>query len=103
VQITSNGRFLFAVNTAVPSISRYAIAPSGTLRLLGSTPFSGSGAAGFGPEDAGLTPQGTSLFVVDSKAAQVSAFGVRGGSLTPLAAGRTTLPKGSAPFGIVTN
>jgi 6-phosphogluconolactonase len=103
VEISANGRFLFAVNTAVPSVSRYAIAGDGTLHLLGSTPFPGAGAAGFGPQDARLTPQGTTLWIVDSKAAQLSAFGVGGGSLTPLAAGTTTLPKGSAPFGIVTN
>jgi 6-phosphogluconolactonase len=103
VEISANGRFLFAVNTAVPSVSRYAIAGDGTLHLLGSTPFAGAGADGFGPQDARLTPQGTTLWVVDSKTAQLSAFGVRGGSLTALAAGQTTLPKGSAPFGIVTD
>jgi 6-phosphogluconolactonase len=103
VQISANGRFLFAVNTAVPSVSRYAIADDGALHLLGSTPFPGAGASGFGPQDARLTPQGTTLWVVDSKTAQLSAFGVRGGSLTPLAAGQTALPTGSAPFGIVTN
>jgi 6-phosphogluconolactonase len=103
VEISSNGRFLFTVNTAVPSVSRYAIAGDGTLHLLGSTPFAGAGSAGFGPQDARLTPQGTTLWVVDSKTAQLSAFGVRGGSLTALAAGQTTLPKGSAPFGIVTD
>jgi hypothetical protein len=34
VEITRNGRFLFTVNTAVPSISSYAISPGGSLRLL---------------------------------------------------------------------
>jgi hypothetical protein len=37
VEITHDGRFLFTVNTAVPSISRYSIAPNGSLSLLGST------------------------------------------------------------------
>jgi 6-phosphogluconolactonase (cycloisomerase 2 family) len=91
VEISSNGRFLFTVNTAVSTVSRYAIAGDGTLLLLGSTPFAGAGAgaAGIGPEDARLTPQGTTLWVVDSKAAQLSAFGVHGGDLTPLAAATT--------------
>src|SRR6266851_10087016 len=39
VEITHDGKFLFTVNTAVPSISRFSIGADGTLTLLGSTPF----------------------------------------------------------------
>lgn len=102
VEISRDGRVLYAVNTAVPSISRYAIAASGTLRLLGSTPFSGSGTANLGPQDARLSPDGSTLWVVDSKSAQLSGFRAGHGKLTALP-GRTTLPKGSGPFGIVVN
>jgi 6-phosphogluconolactonase (cycloisomerase 2 family) len=102
VEISSDGNFLFAVNTAVPSVSSYTIAANGTLQLLGSAPFGGSHSAGLGPEDARLTPQGDTLWVVDSKSAQLSSFAVHGGNLSSTAA-RTTLPAGSAPFGIVTN
>ena len=54
VEITHDGRYLFAVNTAVPSISRYSIARNGALTLLGSTPFNNP--AGLAPVDAGSPP-----------------------------------------------
>jgi 6-phosphogluconolactonase len=99
VEITHDGRILFAVNTAVPSISSYAISPGGSLRLLGSTVFNLP--TGLGPEDARLSPDGNNLYVVDTGAAKVSGFRVRGGSLTELPSSPTSLPAGSAPFGIV--
>ena len=37
VEISHDGQYLFAVNTAVATISRYSIAPDGALTLLGST------------------------------------------------------------------
>ena len=37
VAMSPDGHALFAVNTAVPSISRYAVAADGTLTLVGST------------------------------------------------------------------
>ena len=99
VEITRNGRFLFAVNTAVPSISSYAISPGGSLRLLGSTVFNFP--TGLGPEDARLSPDGKILYVVGTGAGKVSGFKVRDGSLTELPSSPTSLPAGSAPFGIV--
>jgi 6-phosphogluconolactonase len=99
VEITRNGRFLFTVNTAVPSISSYAIRDDGSLTLLGSTVFNFP--TGLGPEDARLSPDGRILYVVDTGAAKVSAFKVRGGSLTELSSSPTSLPAGAAPFGIV--
>ena len=102
VEISHDGRYLFTVNTAVPSISSYAIGWDGTLRLLGSTPFQNS-AAGLAPEDARLSPDGSTLWVVDSKGVAVSGFRVHGGSLTELTGSPTSLPAGAAPFGIVVN
>ncbi len=99
VEITHDGSFLFTVNTAVPSISRFAIAADGTLTLLGSTPFKSP--SGLGPEDARLGPKGDKLWVVDTGAAMVSAFAVSGGTLTELASSPTPLPAGTHPFGIV--
>jgi 6-phosphogluconolactonase len=99
VEITSDGRFLFAVNTAVPSISSYAISPGGSLRLLGSTVFNFP--TGLAPQDARLSPDGKILYVVDTGAGKVSAFKVRDGSLTELPSSPTSLPAGSASFGIV--
>jgi 6-phosphogluconolactonase len=99
VEISHDGRYLFAVNTAQPSISSYAIDRDGTLTLLGSTPFRNP--AGLGPVDARLSPDGGTLFVVDGGTSQVSAFSVDGGSLTELPSSPTALPAGATPFGIV--
>jgi 6-phosphogluconolactonase len=101
VEITHDGNFLFTVNTAVPSISRFSIAADGTLTLLGSTSFNSP--AGLGPEDARLGPKGDKLWVVDTGAGKVSAFAVDGGNLTELASSPTMLPAGVHPFGIVVN
>jgi 6-phosphogluconolactonase len=101
VEISHDGRFLFAVNTAVPSISRYAIAADGTLSLLGSTPFKAG--TGLSPFDARLSPDGGTLWVVDSKSDTVSGFAVHAGDLTELASSPTALPAGATAFGIVVN
>jgi hypothetical protein len=59
VEISHDGRFLFTVNTASGTISRYEIAPDGTLILLGSTPVAATG--GVGAVDARLSPDGRYL------------------------------------------
>jgi 6-phosphogluconolactonase (cycloisomerase 2 family) len=99
VEISQDGRYLFTVNTAQPSISRYAIEPGGTLVLLGSTPFQNP--TGLAPFDARLSPDGETLWVVDDGTGAVSAFSVDGGSLTELPSSPTSLPAGAKPFGIV--
>jgi 6-phosphogluconolactonase len=98
VEISQDGRYLFAVNTATPSISRYAIADDGSLTLLGNTLFQGP--ANLGPFDARLSPDGRTLWVVDSAGA-VSGFRVHGGDLAELVSSPQALPAHSAPFGIV--
>lgn len=98
VEISADGQFLFTVNTASNSISRYGIGSDGSLSLIGSTSISTAHA---GAEDARLAPDGGTLWVVDTGAAKLSAFAVAGGSLTELPSSPTTLPAGSAPFGIV--
>ena len=100
VEISHDGRYLFTVNTAQPSISSYAINRDGSLTLLGSTPFKNP--TGLAPVDARLSPDGSTLSVVDSGTHQVSSFRVRGGALTELPSSPVALPTGSAPFGIVT-
>ncbi len=99
VEISHDGRYLFTVNTAQPSISRYAIERDGTLVLLGSTPFENP--TGLAPFDARLSPDGHTLWVVDNGADAISAFSVHGGSLTELRSSPTSLPAGAKPFGIV--
>src|SRR6266702_2359142 len=59
VEISHDGQFLFTVNTASGTISRYSIAPGGTLTLLGSTTIGASGAVG--AVDARLSPDGRFL------------------------------------------
>jgi 6-phosphogluconolactonase (cycloisomerase 2 family) len=102
VTITRDGRFLFSVNTAVPSISSYSVAPSGALTLVGNTPFAGSDTASLVPEDARLTPDQSTLWVVDTGGDALSGFHIDDGALTPLPGAPTPLPAGAAPFGIVT-
>jgi 6-phosphogluconolactonase (cycloisomerase 2 family) len=98
VEISHDGRFLFAVNTGSDSISRYAIASDGSLTLLGSTPFGGGVNT---PFDARLAPDGQTLWVLDTGSATVSGFAVSGGSLAELPSSPTPLPAGATGFGIV--
>jgi len=98
VEISADGRYLFAVNTASSTISRFSIATGGTLTLLGSTPFAHGPV---GPEDARLSPDGSTLWVVDAGADAVSGFSVDGGALTELPSSPTAAPSGAAPSGIV--
>jgi 6-phosphogluconolactonase len=97
VEITDDGRYLFAVNTASGSISSYSIATGGSLTLRESTPAKAAGT----PEDARLSPDGTTLWVVDPTADHVSGFTVTGGRLTELPTSPTPAPVGAAPAGIV--
>src|SRR6266702_7740196 len=99
VEISHDGRFLFAVNTGSGTISRYSIAPGGALTLLGSTPVGATG--GVGAVDARLVPDGGILWVDESRIGAVGAFAVNGGNLTELASSPTSLPAGAVPAGIV--
>jgi 6-phosphogluconolactonase len=97
VEITHDGRFLFAVNTASKSISRYVVNGDGSLTLLGSTPFKNAAK----PFDARLSPDGGTLFVEDGSGL-ISAFAVSGGDLTEVASSPTSVPS-SGVVGIVVN
>jgi 6-phosphogluconolactonase len=99
VEITHDGQFLFTVNTGSGEISRYQIAPDGTLTLLGSTPVAATG--GVGAVDARLSPDGRFLYVDESRVGAVGTFAVNGGNLTELATSPTPLPAGATPAGIV--
>ncbi len=99
VEISHDGQFLFTVNTASGSISRYSIAPGGALTLLGSTAVGATG--GVGAVDARLSPDGHYLFVDESRIGAVGAFAVNGGTLTELPGSPTSLPAGATPAGIV--
>jgi 6-phosphogluconolactonase len=97
VELSHDGQHLFAVNTASRSISSYAIDTSGALVLLRSTPVNAADT----PEDARLSPDGTTLWVVDPTADTVSGFTVNGGSLRELPTSPRPAPVGAAPSGLV--
>ncbi|HTX32633.1 MAG TPA: beta-propeller fold lactonase family protein [Solirubrobacteraceae bacterium] len=99
VEITHDGRYLFTVNTASGSISRYSIAPSGSLSLLGSTPVSGG--KGVGAVDARLSTDGQTLYVNESASGQIGEFAVNGGNLTEL--GSVPVSTGSGAAGLAVN
>lgn len=99
VEISHDGAYLFAVNTASTTISRYAINSDGSLSLLGSTPFKSG--LGIRPFDARLDPSGRWLYVVDSALDAVTGFAVSGGNLVELPQSPFALPIGGTPFGIV--
>ena len=99
VEISHDGEFLFTVNTAVGTVSRYRIEANGKLTLLGSTELNGG--SSLGSVDARLSPDGGTLFVVDSKTGAVSALEVNGGELTEYGSSPTSLPTGATPAGIV--
>jgi 6-phosphogluconolactonase len=96
IEISHDGRFLFDVNTASASVSSYSIGAGGALTFLQST---GPGEIGGGAEDARLSPDGKTLWVVESGANGVTGFSVHGGTLTPLAS--IAGPAGAKPSGIV--
>src|ERR671931_1144340 len=98
VEISHDGRFLFAVNTGSISISRSAIGSDGSLTLLGSTPLAGGVST---PFDARLAPDSGTLWVLDTGSATVSGFAVSGGSLAELPSSPTPLPAGATAFRIV--
>ena len=95
VEITHDGQFLFTVNTGSGTISRFSIAPDGTLTLLGSTPVAATG--GVGAVDARLSPDGRFLYVDESRIGKVGAFAVNGGNLTELGSSPSALPAAPRP------
>jgi len=101
VEISHDGQFLFTVNTASGTISRFQIGGGGVLTLLGSTPVGQTG--GVGAVDARLSPDGRYLYVDESRIGKVGAFAVQGGNLTELASSPASLPAGATPAGVVVN
>lgn len=101
VDVSHDGRYLFAINTGSKNISSYSIDRFGQLTLVSSFPISGSTG---GDIDARLSPDGRSLYVVGGKSDVVSAFAVNGGTLSEYASSPAALPVGEvAPSGIVVN
>ena len=101
VEISHDGQFLFTVNTASGTISRFQIRDGGALTLLGSVKVGQTG--GVGAVDARLSPDGRYLYVDESRTGKVGGFAVDGGNLTELASSPTSLPAGATPAGVVVN
>jgi len=97
VEISHDGRYLFAVNTASATISSFGINHDGSLVLLGNTPFR----VGQGAVDARLSPDGSTLSVTGGSGHVVSTFAVDGGQLTELAGSPVALPADASPTGLV--
>ena len=99
VEISHDGKYLFTVNTGSTDISSYKIQKDGSLSLLSDTPFTSG--LGIKPFDARLDHTGNDLYIVDAAIHAVSAFSVRGGTLTELTQSPFGLPTTATPFGIV--
>jgi 6-phosphogluconolactonase len=97
VEISHDGRYLFTVDTASASVASYSIGADGSLTATGNTPIKN----GNGAEDARLSPDGATLWVVDSGADTINAFSVDGGALTELTTSPTAGPGDATPSGIV--
>jgi 6-phosphogluconolactonase len=100
VEISRDGRLLFATNTADSTISRFSISWDGSLTLLGSTLLANP--TGAKPFDLRLDAGGRHLYVVEPGHDALAALAVDdGGNLTELAGSPVALPAGAAPFGVV--
>jgi hypothetical protein len=101
VEVSHDGKDLFAVNTASKNISSYTIDRFGQLTLVNSYAIRGSTG---GDIDARLSPDGRSLFVVGGTSDVISAFAVNGPTLSEYSSSPAPLPAGEvAPSGIVVN
>jgi 6-phosphogluconolactonase (cycloisomerase 2 family) len=99
VEISHDGRYLFASNTTSQTISSFRVNQDGTLALLGSTPLRD----GMGAADARLSPDGRTLEVTGGSGHVLSSLAVNGGELTEIASSPVALPADSAPSGLVVN
>jgi 6-phosphogluconolactonase len=97
IEISHDGQYLFTVDTASSTVSSYSIGADGSLTAIGSTPIEN----GKGAEDARLSPDGSTLWVVNGGGNQINAFSVHGGALTELTGSPTAGPAGATPSGIV--
>jgi len=98
VEISHDGRFLFAVDTGSNTISSYRIRENGALVYLRSAPISSAAARAF---DARLDVWGTHLYVVENATNAVGMFGVHRGTVHEMGSSPAALPAGSSAFGIV--
>jgi 6-phosphogluconolactonase len=98
MEISHDGKYLFAVNADSGTISSYTINPDGSLALISSFVIKGTGL----DLDARLSPDGKYLLVDGPGMQFVSVFAVSGGHLTEVPSSPTPLPAGvTAASGMV--
>src|ERR1700751_1204706 len=64
IEISHDGKYLFTVNTASSTVASYSIGTDGTLTAIGNTAIRDGG----GAEEARLSPDGSTLYVVNGGA-----------------------------------
>jgi sugar lactone lactonase YvrE len=86
-------------------ISGYAIAPSGTLTLVGSTPLSTAATSTITGTDVTISNDDRTLYVNESSNGTVAAFSLNDGTATQLAGSPYAAPfgAGSTTIGIADN
>jgi len=87
IQADASGRFVYTSNRGQDSIAQFAVAPDGTVRLVGTTP------CGKGPRYFTLDPAGKFMLVAEQGGGAIRVFRVDpdSGALTPTA---TRVPVG---------
>ena len=83
VVVSKNGKYAYITNTATGTISSYAIARDGSLRLISSV----AATTGAGPIDMDFSDDGQTLFVLTAGAKSIQSFEIdsSSGNLTALA------------------
>jgi 6-phosphogluconolactonase (cycloisomerase 2 family) len=93
VVITKNGRFAYTANAGSGSISGYAIAADGSLRLITDDGRTGITGAGSTPLDMDVSRDNRFLYVIEGGTGNVMGFAIgRDGSLAPMADVAPPLP-----------
>jgi 6-phosphogluconolactonase len=85
VVITRDGRFAYTANAGSGSISGYAVAANGALRLITDGGLTGETGRGSTPLDMDISRDGRFLYVVEGGTGNVMGFSIgRDGSLAPM-------------------
>ncbi len=105
INLTQDGKWLFASNTNSDSVSSYGVTPDGRLNLVSNTPIPRDGvpaATVISPVDMAITTGDEYLYVVTRIVPAIVGFKIGAeGKLTPIDNAKINIPD-AAPFGIVT-
>lgn len=90
--LVMSGSYMYSVDTYGWYVSAFSVGKNGALTELSSY------ATHYGPTDAVMTPKGGTLYVTNGASADISAYSVAEGVLTPLAG--SPFAAGGTPLGI---